>query len=80
MALGRVQGKVMPAKINELIGDLELGPVLRTYTVATLPAAAANNRRVVHCSNGAAGAPCLAVSNGTNWVRVVFGAAVSATV
>lgn len=53
---------------------------LPTYTVATLPSAAANNRRVVHCSNGAAGAPCLAVSDGTNWRRITFGTAVSATV
>ncbi|HEX7891466.1 MAG TPA: hypothetical protein VF522_19095 [Ramlibacter sp.] len=34
---------------------------------------------VVYCTNGNAGSPCLAVSNGTAWLRVALGAAVSAT-
>jgi hypothetical protein len=58
---------------------LELGPILPVYTVAQLPAAADNDYRVVYCSNGATGSACLAVSNGTNWLRVVFGAAVAAS-
>jgi hypothetical protein len=58
---------------------LELGPTLPVYAVAGLPAAADNDYRVVYCSNGATGSPCLAVSNGTNWLRVVFGAAVAAS-
>lgn len=33
---------------------------------------------VVYCTNGNAGSPCLAVSNGTNWLRIAFGAAVAA--
>lgn len=53
------------------------GAQLPTFTVAGLPAAAANDGRVVRVSNGAAGQPCLAVSNGANWLRVVLGAAVA---
>lgn len=51
-----------------------------TFTVATLPAAAARAGRVVRVSDGAAGAACLAMSNGTSWLRVPLGAAVSTTV
>lgn len=43
---------------------------LRTYTVATVPAAAANARVLIYVSNGAAGAPVVAFSDGTNWKRV----------
>ena len=40
-----------------------------TYTVATAPdAAAAGAGAVIYVSNGAAGAPTLAVSNGTDWI------------
>lgn len=48
-----------------------------SYAVAGLPAASAHTGKLVHCSNGAAGQPCLAYSNGTSWVRIVFGAAVN---
>jgi hypothetical protein len=50
-----------------------------SYTVAGLPSASANNRAIAWVSNGNAGAPCLAVSNGTSWLRIVPGTAVSAT-
>lgn len=43
---------------------------LRTYTVATVPAAASNPRCLIYVSNGAAGAPVIAFSDGTNWKRV----------
>jgi len=51
---------------------------LANYSVAELPSAMANPAAVVYCTNGNSGVACLAVSNGTNWLRVVFGAAVSA--
>lgn len=35
--------------------------------------------QVVYCSNGDAGAKCLAMWDGSNWLRIVLGAAVSAT-
>ena len=80
MALPKVRGRATPGQVNEALEDLDLGPTLPTYTVATLPPATGNLRRTVHCSNGAAGAPCLAVSDGVSWRRVLIGAAVSATV
>lgn len=39
-----------------------------TYTVATAPAATDLTGTVVYVSDGLAGAPCLAVSNGTDWI------------
>jgi hypothetical protein len=48
-----------------------------SYTVATVPSAAAYPSHLIHVSNGDSGAPCLAVSNGTNWLRIPLGAAVS---
>jgi hypothetical protein len=51
-------------------------------TVAELAAdypAASWTGGVVYCTNGAAGSPCLAVSNGTSWLRIAFGAAVAAS-
>lgn len=47
------------------------------YTVAGLPAAADWLGAVVYCSNGAGGSPCLAFSNGSNWLRCDTLAAVS---
>jgi hypothetical protein len=53
--------------------------ILDAYAVADLPSAASHTNRLVVCPNGNAGAWCLAVSNGTNWLRVVPGAAVAAS-
>ena len=53
---------------------------LSSYTVAELAAGfppSANGGAVVYCTNGNSGSPCLAVSNGTNWLRIALGAAVS---
>lgn len=54
---------------------------LPSYTVATAPAAAFETATgsVIYVSDGDAGNPCLAVSNGTSWLRVSLGAAISAT-
>jgi hypothetical protein len=52
---------------------------LQSSTVAALPAASANTGRLIYVTNGASGAPSLAYSNGTNWLRILLGAAVSAT-
>lgn len=48
-------------------------------TVAGLPPASANAGKIRYVANGASGQPCLAYSNGTNWLRITLGAAVSAT-
>lgn len=50
---------------------------LADYSVEELPSASANPQSIVYCSNGNAGSPCLAVSNGVSWLRVALGAAVS---
>lgn len=59
---------------NGFIGEIQLN----SYTVATVPSAAANPRDLIYVSNGAAGSPVLAFSNGTNWLRVDTLAAISA--
>lgn len=63
---------------NSLIMNMQGGITLASYTVATLPAAADNAGKLVYCSNGAAGSPCLAYSNGTSWLQIALGAAVAA--
>lgn len=53
---------------------------LPTYAVAGLPSASTEGAgAAVYCSNGNAGAKCLAVSDGTNWKVVALGATVSAS-
>ena len=48
-------------------------------TVATLPAASSCLGQVAYVSNGAAGAPCAAISDGTNWKVIALGATVAAS-
>lgn len=44
------------------------GPVnLPSFAVADLPTASDYEGQLVYCSDGAAGDPCLAFSDGTNW-------------
>ena len=52
--------------------------VMENYTVSTLPSNGTTGR-IVYVSNGDGGSPCLAVDNGTDWVRVNLGSAVSTT-
>lgn len=42
----------------------------QAYTVSTVPTASANSGVVIYVSNGAAGEEVLAVSNGTNWIKL----------
>lgn len=60
---------------NGFVGEIQLN----SYTVATVPSASANPRDLIYVSNGAAGSPVLAFSNGTNWLRVDTLAAISAS-
>jgi hypothetical protein len=54
------------------------GFVAPTYTVATVPAVANYPvGTVIYVSNGLAGAPTLAVNNGSNWISAA-GTAVAA--
>jgi hypothetical protein len=50
---------------------------LSSYAVAGVPAAATHKGRLIHVSNGNAGQPCLAYSDGTSWLRVAFGLAIA---
>lgn len=50
----------------------------KSFTVATVPSAAtAGAGRTIFVSNGAAGQPVLAFSDGTNWLRVDTRTAIS---
>lgn len=64
---------------GDITGNVTGAVTLPTYAVAGLPAADESDGMVVHCSDGAGGSPCLAYSNGTNWLRIAFGAAVAAS-
>ena len=56
------------------------GYQLASYAVADLPAAGDDNvGQIVYVSNGAAGSPILAFSDGTNWKRSDTGATVAAS-
>ena len=60
-----------------VVGDVAGAVTLPSYTVAGVPAAAGNTGKLIYVSNGAAGAPVVAFSNGTNWLRVDTLAAVA---
>ena len=52
---------------------------LENFTVSNLPTNGTTGR-IVFVSDGDGGDPCLAVDNGTNWLRINLGSAVSSTV
>jgi hypothetical protein len=63
------KGRIGSRSINAALADAS---TLEQYTVAQLPAASASNRgTLVYVTNGAAGAPCVACSNGAAWKVVV---------
>ena len=62
--------------VGTVTGNVTGTAKLPAYTVATLPAVAAAGT-VIYVSNGLAGAPTVAVSNGTNWISAA-GTAVAA--
>ncbi len=64
---------------GDVTGDVTGAITVPTYAVADLPTAADSTRMLVLCSDGASGSPCLAFCNGTNWLQVALGSAVSAT-
>jgi len=60
--------------------DADRVHLLRSYTVATAPSASAKGAgALIYVTDGDAGADCLAQSDGTNWMRIAHGAAISAT-
>jgi hypothetical protein len=90
-----VNGQVPAAQIPNVLtssggNDIELTPdsdrVTITYivnlgerSVAQLEAFTGSEGDVAYCSDGDAGDPCLAVYDGTDWLRIALGAAISAT-
>jgi hypothetical protein len=62
-----------------ITGDVTGAVTLPTYTVTSANALATKPAgKIVYVSNGLAGAPCIAVGNGTIWVSPA-GTAISAT-
>lgn len=62
-----------------IVGPVTGAVTLPTYTVAGAPAAASNARTLIYVSNGAAGSPVVAFSDGTNWLRCDTLAAISSS-
>lgn len=62
--------------VNEL--TLEAPLKSQAYTVATVPLASRWTGSSIYVSNGAAGSPIMAFSNGTDWLRCDTGAAIAA--
>lgn len=61
-----------------IVGATMTAPLaLPTYTVDTAPAAADNTGALIYVSDGAAGDPIVAFSDGTNWLRVDTKAAIA---
>jgi hypothetical protein len=50
---------------------------MSAYTVAKLPSPSANKYLLAYVTNGNNGIPCLAVSDGTAWKRILLGSTVS---
>jgi hypothetical protein len=65
--------------VGSVTGDVTGAVQFPSYTVAGAPSAASLAGTVIYVSNGAAGSPVLAFSNGTNWLRVDTLATISAT-
>ena len=66
--------------VGDVTGDVEGAIKVPTFTVATAPSAVdAGAGTVIFVSNGAAGAPVLAFSDGTNFLRVDTRATISAS-
>ena len=59
----------------DLVGQLNNALTIDRYTTATLPAASTTSGYLVFVSDGNAGAPCLAYSDGTAYHRIAMGAA-----
>lgn len=65
--LGRDVNRASSAGLFEAMRSLPVR--LPIYTVATVPDAAANTGALIYVSNGGAGSPCVAFSNGSAWKR-----------
>ena len=59
-------------------GGFEGAITLPSFTVANAPSAAGLTGTIIYVSNGAAGDPIIAFSNGTDWKRSDTGATITA--
>ena len=64
--------------VGDVTGDVVGLVQVPTYTVATAPSAASIAGSLIYVSDGAAGSPILAFSDGTNWKRSDTGATIAA--
>ena len=64
--------------IGDVVGSVVGSVTLPAYTVTTANALTKTIGKTIYVSNGLAGAPCVAVGNGTNWISPA-GTAISAT-
>jgi hypothetical protein len=62
---------------GDITGDVVGLVQVPTYDVATAPSAASIAGTLIYVSDGAAGSPILAFSDGTDWLRSDTGAAIS---
>ena len=63
---------------GDVTGDVVGLVQVPTYTVATAPSAASIAGSLIYVSDGAAGSPILAFSDGTDWKRSDTGATIAA--
>lgn len=74
--------RALTAFIGNVTGDVTGAITPPIYTTAELDAdillpVADNEGKIVRCSDGDTGSECLAYSDGTDWLRIVLGAAVA---
>lgn len=62
---------------GDVTGDVTGTITLPAYTVASAPAATGLTGTIIYVSNGLAGAPTVAVSDGTDWISAA-GTAIAA--
>jgi len=78
--IGAFTGNITGNVTGNVTGSVTGAIKVPTYTVAGAPSAAtAGAGTILYISNGAAGSPVLAFSNGTNWLRVDTLATISAS-
>lgn len=67
-------------QVSDQFDQVLTGEAIRfaSFAVEDLPDAADNEGRIVRVEDGDAGSPCLAISDGTDWLVIALGAAVSA--
>jgi hypothetical protein len=63
--------------VGDVTGDVTGTITLPTFTVASAPAATGLEGTLIYVSNGLAGAPTIAVSDGTDWISAA-GTAIAA--